>query len=381
MRLALLGLAASLSIQPLLAQDNLRVSQAPVTITATFVRTGTPGAPKDRPNDADVDVVTRAETARYGNGMVIRAALADAFEQGLEEVSISGWSLVAVWANWPETGNGYKFFARKKGEDPVLVPDEILKLELTDPYVAQKLTRRSGNIVAGSDTHKSLAQLNLGGLGTSDDNRYETNAGTATGVLFGTGRYTRPAGATTAIYLPQGDRFVGYGVTNMSEGENEPDSLITVTLSIGASHGVAASPFTPAPLGPAAGPGVSPESTGPESSGSGGAALGGSGSVSITDTFSSGLGTFGSGTLTLGSGFAHTGSASVSSGSLYVVSGSADPLQDSGSITRLGTLSFVLLDSLPFTSTINFDGLTLSEGGTFPPPVTFGESINPEPAL
>ncbi len=267
MRLALLGLAASLSVQPLLAQDNLRVSQAPVTITATLVRTGTPGDPKDRPNDADVDVVTRAETARYGNGMVIRAALADAFEQGLEEVSISGWSLVAVWANWPETGNGYKFFARKKGEDPVLVPDEILKLELTDPYVAQKLTRRSGNIVAGSDTHKSLAELTLGGLGIGSDSRYETNAGTATGVLFGTGRYTRPAGATTAIYLPQGDRFVGYGATQAPTPAIHPDAIITVTLSIGASHGVPSSifapPVTPAlPVGPSEGPGASPQNSG-----------------------------------------------------------------------------------------------------------------------
>jgi autotransporter-associated beta strand protein len=420
MRLALLGLVASFSVQPLLAQDNLRVSQAPVTISATFVRTGAPGAPKDRPNDADFNVTTPAETARYGNGMVLRAVLG-------ENASLSGWSLVAVWANWPETGNGYKFFARKKGETPVLVPDEILALELTDPYVAQNLTRRSGNIVAGSDTHKSLAQLTLGGLGTSEDDRFETDRGIANGVLFGTGQYKRPAGATTAIYLPQGDRFVGYGVADISEEENEPDSLITVTLSIGASHGVAASPFTPAPLGPAAGPGVAPESTGPESIstgatiitaqsplafnggvikassgslyldsglggtlqstgsvsiGSGGAALGGSGSLSITDTVSSGLGKFGSGILTLSSGFTYTGSASISSGSLYVVDGSADPLQDSGSFTiGSGALSFVLLDSSAFTSTINFGELTLSEGGTFPPSVTFGESINLEPAL
>ena len=41
MRLALLGLAASLSTLPLVGQE-LRLSQSPVTITATFVRTGTP---------------------------------------------------------------------------------------------------------------------------------------------------------------------------------------------------------------------------------------------------------------------------------------------------------------------------------------------------
>lgn len=258
MRLALLGLAAFLSVQPLLAQDNLRVSQAPVTITATFVRTGIPKDPVDRPNDADVNVTTPFESARYGNGMVLRAVVG-------ENTSLSGWSLVAVWANWPGTGNGYKFFARKKGEIPVLIPDSVLSLELTDPYVAQNLTRRAEKIVAGSDTHKSLAQLTLGGLGTSGDDRFETNGGTATGVLFGTGQYVRPAGATTAVYRPKSDLFVGYGATNVSDSENNPDAIISVTLRIGASYGVDASVFvspSPTPTDPSEGPGASSEGSG-----------------------------------------------------------------------------------------------------------------------
>jgi hypothetical protein len=368
MRLALLGLVASFSVQPLLAQDNLRVSQAPVTISATFVRTGAPGEPKNRPDDADVNVTTPAEAARYGNGMVLRAALSAALDETPEEVSISGWSLVAVWANWPETGNGYKFFARKKGETPVLVPDEVLSLELTDPYVAQKLTRRSGNIVAGSDTHKSLAQLNLGGLGTSDDNRYETNGGIATGVLFGTGRYTRPAGATTAFYLPQGDRFVGYGVTNMSEGENEPDAIITVTLSIGASHAVAASVFAPSltedtdPEIPSQGPGVAPEGTGPDSLGTSNVGPSGAGIIKASS---------GSITVNTSGGLTVSGSTVVASGTI-----AASAVTSSGTLNTGGTPVSTGTDSIG-SGVLVLDGsvslYTLPEGGDVtiaPPAVT-----------
>ena len=333
MRLALLGLAASLSTLPLVGQE-LRLSQSPVTITATFVRTGTPTIS----SGASIDTVTTpSDTVSYSNKMVLRAVLG-------ADADITGWSLVAVWANWPDVGNAYKFFLRKSGQDPVAVPDTVLKLELTDPYVAQNLTRRSGRIVAGSDTHKSLALLTLGGLGTEADSRRDTPSGIAGGVVFGTGKYERPAGASTAVYRPQSDLFVGYGATDSESDYN----TITVRIRIGASIGVAASKFLPTPTVPSEGPAA----TAPE--------------VSSTSTMSAGVVKGGSGSMTINGGVTVSGSTTVlNSGTLAIstnatTSGGVAIVNLNGTENTSSSANSATFDLGAFAGTVNVSGLTLS---------------------
>ncbi len=332
MRLALLGLAASLATLPLVGQE-LRLSQSPVTITATFVRTGTPTTS----SGASIDTVTTpSDTVSYSNKMVLRAVLG-------ADADITGWSLVAVWANWPDVGNAYKFFLRKSGADPVAVPDTVLKLELTDPYAAQNLTRRSGRIVAGSDTHKSLALLTLGGLGTEADSRRDTPSGIAGGVVFGTGKYERPAGASTAVYRPQSDLFVGYGATDSESDYN----TITVRIRIGASIGVAASKFLPTPTTPSEGPAA----TAPE--------------ISSTSSMSGGVVVSGSGSMTLTSGVNFSGTTTINSGTLAIsynstASGGVLIVNLNGTENTSSSVNSATFDLGDFVGTGSISGLTLS---------------------
>lgn len=256
MRLALLGLVASLSSLPLLAQDDLRVAQSPVAIIATFSRTGVTKDPVKR-SDGDVNVSTPLDTVSYGNKVLLRTLLA---AQDPAITSVTGWSLVAVWGNWPAGGNSYKFFAyNSKSKQAIHVPDSLLKLEFTDPAVGEKVNRKNGKIVSGSGKHKSLAQLTIGALGVSDDTKRDTFSGLANGLVFGTNSYGRSKGADTAIYRPVMEIFTGYGIADNPGAEQ--DDMLSVRIRIGASSSVPASRFAvpggPAiPTTPAEGPGV-----------------------------------------------------------------------------------------------------------------------------
>ncbi len=256
MRLALLGLAASLSALPLVAQD-LRVSQSRVTLAATFSRAGEEKAPVDRPYDSDVNVRTPLDRVRYGNSQILRTFLA-AQEPAI--TSIRGWSLVAIWADWPDSGNSYKFFARKKGLEPLEIPASFLNLDLTDPYVGKSVTLREGVAVSGTESHKSLATVALGAIAvtdgdSNDDDPRATASGTANGVLFGSGNYLRPAGASAAIYRPVNERFLGYGTAG--------EDVLSLSLRIGASSSIPASlfPAESRPTAPSSGPDASVENS------------------------------------------------------------------------------------------------------------------------
>jgi len=251
MRLALFGLAASLASLPLAAQDDLPVSQSRVTLAATFSRAGEEKAPVDRPYDKDVNVRTPLDRVRHGNSQILRTFLA-AQEPAI--TSIRGWSLVAVWADWPDAGNSYKFFARKKGQAPLEIPASSLGLDLADPYVGKTVTLRDGVVVSGSEDHKVLASVTLGAITVTDGDANDndpraTGAGTAVGVLFGSGKYQRPSGATEAIYRPVKESFLGYGTAG--------DDVLVVSLRVGASSSISAGLFeSNTPTNPSSGPGT-----------------------------------------------------------------------------------------------------------------------------
>lgn len=288
MRLALLGLAASLSTLPSFAEvaPDLRVSQSPVTIAATFSRPGETAAPVTRP-DGDVNVRTPLDRVRYGNSQLLRTFFAAVETQEPKITDIKGWSIVAVWANWPGVGNSYKFFARK-GAERREIPETLLKLDLVDPFVGKNVRLADGVITSGTEKHKIYATLTLGAITVTDgdddnDDPRPTASGAATGLVFGTGSYIRPTGATAAIYRPIKDTFTGYGQIDNPDGQE--DDVLSVTVKVGQSSAVAASLYASGtPTEPSNGPGtdVSPSTNSGFTSGT--LSLGGSGSLMINDT-------------------------------------------------------------------------------------------------
>lgn len=314
MRLALLGLSLSFAGLPLVTQAEVtRLSISDLSLSAVYARTGegpdyvtTSSAKNDK-----VTVTTRVDKVTFRNADLLELMLQQELLPAGQD-STKGWSLVAVWADWESEGaSSYRFFARKKidGEiTTVEVPAELLQLQLLAPFVQRNVALRDGEPVSGSELYKSIAAVRLGGVGEpdapadaaeeSEDAPRPIGAGVAYGVIFGPGRYARPAGSSGAIYLPGATSFTGYGIS-----EDDTD-VVTLRLRLGKSRSVPASQFSAFINTETAG-----DSRGPDE-----------GSFSFTSSSASTTTSTG-GTLTLGGSGTISGTTTIQGGTLTITAG------------------------------------------------------------
>ena len=264
MRLTLLGLVAPLFALPLGAQVS-HVAQSTVTLSVTYSH---PGDTKvSGPNSSDrVTLTTPLVSVRYANADLVRSLIP-------ESESIKGWTLVAVWADWPEAGNSYRFFLRKKvsgGYEIRDVDPARLSLSLRVPYVARDLRRASEEIVSGTERFKALSRATLGADTVTrkidgEETELSLSPCIADGMLGGTGRYAKANKSSDVIYLPGAVSFLGYGVADNNdetvEGE-EADDVVSASIRLGASTFVPASQYSNfLGVSPAPSPSRGPEST------------------------------------------------------------------------------------------------------------------------
>lgn len=256
MRLAFIGLAVTLSALPLSAQEVERLSLSSVTLATTYSRTAEANDPVTR-NGNTVISTPRLDTVRFGNAELLEVMR----QQGrlndtsgttpVLEPSIKGWVLSAVWADWPGTGNSYRFFARKRvsGQIRVIaVPEELLRLDLNAFYVSKNVRLNEGAPVSGTFLYKASADLNLGAdtRSVSDDEAEDgVRRGTASvtdGVFVSSGRYVRPKKTQSVIFVPGRATFTGYGQSE-PEGESTTRDIVIANLRLGAASAVDAGSF------------------------------------------------------------------------------------------------------------------------------------------
>jgi hypothetical protein len=247
MRLALLGLAATLSALPLSAQTFSHVSQSSVTLAATYSRPGDFDQTEKKRSDGDYTVSFSFSTIRFGNSQLLDVLV----ESGLIPEK-KGWAIVAVWADWESSGaSSYRFFARKKIAgvyDTRRIPDEVLALELLEPYVTKtvKTDAESEEIISGSDRYKAYTRLTLGAdpresEDPEDPAERRITASTPLGMIAGSGRYALPSGADAVFYLPNSASFTGYG--SSAADASEVSDVVVASLKLGKSSAVPSSQY------------------------------------------------------------------------------------------------------------------------------------------
>lgn len=142
---------------------------------------------------------------------------------------VQGWRITAVWANWPETGNGYRFHAQR-GFDIRSIPEDVLKLEILGGAVAHNHRLEGDAIVGGTESFKMLGRLTLSG---------DQWTGVLDGTLVGNGRYLRPRGSTEIIYFPGNARLQGSGLLDFAD-EASADRILEGQLAFGGPRPVPA---------------------------------------------------------------------------------------------------------------------------------------------
>jgi hypothetical protein len=234
MRLALLGFAAAFSASLFAAEAPTFpfVSQANVTLAATYSRAGDFDKIEAKRSDGDYRVSFGFSTIRFGNSDLLDILVAKGVENGgIPEKK--GWALVAVWADWESNGaSSYKFFVRKKVSgvyQTKLVPPDLLSVEFLQPYVIKTVQTQAGQIISGTDRYKAYTSLTLGAdsrdpTKPNDPSVRRITASNPLGMIGGSGRYLRPSAAPSAFYLPNSATFNGYGVSS--------DSLDVVIASL-----------------------------------------------------------------------------------------------------------------------------------------------------
>ncbi len=213
---------------PALRADTVRAS---ATLALKLSQTGTE---KETPGKNGTVIFSASlETFRLGNRDVLEALLADAL---LPNNSIQGWSVIALWANWPDAdphaGNGYRFFARRgKGasEQLVAIPSSILSLRPVMPAGGYRHVVLDDTLKSGTEKYTVLSEAAFGLQG---------HIGAPLGVQEGTGRYVRPAGSATLYYLPSATRISLAGLFETPHSER--GGVVQGTLSIAAATHVRA---------------------------------------------------------------------------------------------------------------------------------------------
>ena len=244
MRLALLSLAAVLSALPLSAETFSHVSQANVTLAATYSRPGDFKQTTKKRSDGDYTVSYAFSTVRFGNSQLLDVLVAKAV---IPEKK--GWALVATWADWESSGaSSYRFFVRKKitgGYDTRRVPDAVLGFELLDPYVIKtvKTNAETEELLSGSDYFKAHSRLTLNAdpesespVDDTDEAERPIAASAPLGIIGGSGRYARPSGADAVFYLPNSASFTGYAISDAYKSETS--DVVVASLKLGQSKAV-----------------------------------------------------------------------------------------------------------------------------------------------
>lgn len=242
MRLALLGLALPLFTLPLAAQTFSHVSQSSTTLAASFSRRERDEESKVTESGSGESLRTTVRydmsTVRFGNSDLLEVLVPTIIPEK------RGWALVAVWADWDNSGvSSHRFFVRKKVggvSDIRRVPDANLQLELLQPYVAKTIKLEEDEIISGTDQFKAYTRVVLGADSreavSSDDKDRSTAASSSLGMMAGSGRYARPARADATFYLPNALKFTGYSIA-------EDADVVSLTLKLGKASAVSSARY------------------------------------------------------------------------------------------------------------------------------------------
>jgi len=245
---SLLGLSAVLlASQSASAEARSFVAEAPFTLGIQGLYTGNP----IEYELSDGRVVERVERVVFRFGAV--DLLDHCVESGLIPSRI-GWRPIAVWADWKDTGPGYRFYLQKPGAmlDRVAIPPELLRLEIIDSATARRHLLSGDTITGGSETYTAYARLTL---------TLPTGSGVTTGLATSSDKFRSPPGETVAAYLPGATRFEGNGVWDALE-EGAPDSVLSVRFLVGSTRFAYADPYA-SELAPASGTAAETPSTTP----------------------------------------------------------------------------------------------------------------------
>ncbi len=194
----LLACAASVHGQDLRPQSSVTLA-----LTLSFT-----GAPTSKPAQNSTTVRSAPlETVRLGNREILQDLLAD---QLLPTTTISGWTVVALWANWPDAdpyaGNGYRFFARRGSGanlQTVAIPSSYLSLQPVKATVGYTHTIKDETILGGTETFNVFTETGFGLRGY---------VGSLGGLHTGSGRYVRPKNSPETYYIPDANKVSLQGV-------------------------------------------------------------------------------------------------------------------------------------------------------------------------
>lgn len=230
---SLLGLSAwFLASLPASAGTHSFVAEAPFALGIQAIHTGTP----TEEQLLDGRIVERVQRVVFRFGVL--DLLGYCVDSGLIPSRI-GWRPIAVWADWKDTGPGYRFYLDNRLAR-VPIPKELLQLEIIDSATARRHLLAGDTLTGGSETYTAYARLTL---------TLPTGRGVTTGLATSSDKFRCPPGETTAVYLPGATRFEGNGVWEAFE-EEDPDSVLSVRFVLGSARFAYADPYA-ADLAPA----------------------------------------------------------------------------------------------------------------------------------
>lgn len=227
-------LACPLVLLALTASAQTSWVEAPVTVTLTATTSGEQTLKPGKNNTATRTVPL--VTSRLGNKQILEALVANG-----DIPEITGWRLVAIWADWPDeaphAGNAYRFFAHKgKGASlqTVPVPPSILALApLAGAYgVKHTLIGNEQTIIGGTETARIYGELTVSAAGI---------AASPQGVLTSSGRYVRVAKESLTYFVPGAGKIAVAGLS--AESADVPVHIIGGTVSFGAAKFVKATDY------------------------------------------------------------------------------------------------------------------------------------------
>ena len=229
MRFSLSVSGILLAALPMFASAQDYVAEAPVAFAFIASRTGAEQVTDTRNGGTE----ERAERSVFRVGML--ELLDRLIELEIIPPGRVGWRVVAVWADWPERGSGYRFYVQniRDRADVRAIPDSVLHFEVMDSATARKHTLSGDTIIGGSETYTSYARLEVS---TS------TGAGIVNGLATSIDIYRRPPGSDAAVYLPGATKFGGTGVWDDSRPD-QPDALLEGRFLVGGMRIVPDTPY------------------------------------------------------------------------------------------------------------------------------------------